>query len=129
MPKVLKKSIAEYITQWAGKKTTYDIASDLEVSFDTVRSYANDLGVSLVAAGSEERTEMIRAAVIKHHATMSITEIARMINVPYGTVKYHGIAQGVSFFSYKERGKVKEMEKPEDINGFFDETKYRNWLL
>lgn len=125
MAKPIDKKVIDYIKTWAGKKTTYEIAIDLEVSFSTIRKYAADLNISLVLPERVERANMISQAVKDHHATKTVSEISAMLKVPYGTVRYHGSELGLCFKSGEENRVKKVVEQGE----YFNESQRTNWLI
>lgn len=125
MPKILDKSIVEYIRKWAGKKTTYEMANDLEVSFGTITNQAYKYNISLRIIEKEERARMISEAVKEHHENMTVLEIAKALGVPKQTLRYHARMQGVEFKRvYPERENTAAFE-----GEFFNEGSRTNWLI
>lgn len=125
MAKRFDKNVMDYIKKWAGKKTTYEIAIDLDKSFSTIRNNAAALGISLLITENVKKTEQIKAAVKEHHSEKTLSEIAKMLNASPGTVKYHGTMQGLEFKQFDRPSKKRVLEEGE----YFNESQRSNWLI
>lgn len=117
--------VMDYIKKWAGKKTTYEIAIDLDKSFSTIRNNAAALGISLLITENVKKTEQIKAAVKQHHSQKTLSEIAKMLNASPGTVKYHGTMQGLEFKQFDRPVKQRQVLESE----YFNEGSRTNWLI
>lgn len=125
MAKIINTEIMDYVRQWAGKKTSVDMADDLDVNKSTIKKYAEMMGISLVLHEKIERYELIDSLIDKHYQDKSVREIAKLAGVKMARVRYRGLVKGVEFLREVAPPKMVVVEEGE----FFNEGARTNWLL
>ena len=97
------EEIRSFIRENAGKMSTDKMSLEIFVSRSIIEIIARDLKVSLIVRKDHEKFEQISDAVSLYHKTHTVRQIADMMEVGVGSVKYHGSLQGVQFKPYTRR--------------------------
>lgn len=127
MKAIKENHIHAYIRLWAGKKTIYQIAQDLNINYGTVSRYAWLMGVSLACKQRTDKRKKLIAIITEHHATHTASECAKMAGVIIGTVYYRAWLMKVQFKPTLKQSSRRQPVKA--VQGMFNESIHENWLV
>lgn len=117
--------LTEGIKKLAGKKSSSQIAAELNVSQGTVRNTAQELGISLELAETVERIKRIDSLLDQYGNSLSVKEYADLAGVEMARVRYRGKLKGIEF---KSEWKKEEPVKKERSK-YFRVSARENWLV
>jgi len=96
MPKIkidLAK-VVDYLKENAGKKSIYEMCSELNLSFSFVHKVAKSQGIdtSLTRVRSKQYQDSIKEM---HEAGIPMAQIARSLGIDYNSAVYHAFKAGL----------------------------------